>query len=64
MPLHQHDTHNYGIVDYLAQTPATMLILGVIGNCLVQHKSLLYSLGAIDPFNSCLMTFDLNHMEA
>ena len=51
---------NYNIVDDLAQSPTTMSSLEVIKNFPSQHKALLSMLGAIDPSDSRLITFDLD----
>ena len=54
---------NYNIVDDLAQTPTTMSALEVLKMCPTQWKSLLSTLGAVDPFDSKLITFDTENGE-
>ena len=54
---------NYSIVDDLAQSPTTMSTLEVLKNFPSQRKALLFSLGVIDPFDSRLITFDLDQGE-
>ena len=51
---------NYNIVDDLAQSPAAMFALEVLKNCPTQRKTLLSSIGAIDPNDLKLMAFDLD----
>jgi hypothetical protein len=53
-------THNYSLVDDLAQSPATMSVLEVLQTCPTQRKSLLSTLGAVDPADTRLITFDLD----
>jgi hypothetical protein len=55
--------HNYSLVDDLAQSPAAMSILEVLQNCPTQRKSLLSTLGAVDPADTRLITFDLDSCE-
>ena len=54
---------SYSIVDDLPQTPTTMSALEVLKTCPMQRKSLLASLGAVDPFDSKLISFDLDKGE-
>ena len=54
---------NYNIVDDLAQSPAAMSALEVLKNCPSQRKTLLSAIGAIDPHDSQLMAYDLDHSE-
>ena len=56
-------TLNYIIVDKLAQYPPSMSALEVFQTCPLQHKDLLSVLGVIDPFDSMLITFDLDQGE-
>ena len=49
---------SYSIMDDLAQTPTAMSALEVLKTCPMQWKSLLAALGAADPFDSKLITFD------
>jgi hypothetical protein len=44
--------HNYSLVDDLAQSSATMSDLEVLHTCPTQRKSLLSSLGAVDPVDT------------
>ena len=53
-------THNYSIVDDLAQSPTAMSALEVFQSCPKQRKALLSMLGSINPANTCLMDFDLD----
>lgn len=57
---HAKASHNYGVVDDLEQSPATMSTLEVVQTCPYQKKALLNTLGAIDPLDYHLMTFDLD----
>jgi hypothetical protein len=56
-------THNYSLVDDLAQSPAAMSVLEVLQTCPTQRKSLLSALGAVDPADTRLITFDLDSCE-
>jgi hypothetical protein len=55
--------HNYSLVDDLAQSPAAMSVLEVLQTCPTQWKSLLSALGAVDPADTRLITFDLDSGE-
>jgi hypothetical protein len=55
--------HNYSLVDDLAQSPAAMSVLEVLQTCPTQWKSLLSALGAVDPADTRLITFDLDSSE-
>jgi hypothetical protein len=55
--------HNYSLVDDLAQSPAAMSVLEVLQTCPTQWKSLLSTLGAVDPADTRLITFDLDSGE-
>jgi hypothetical protein len=55
--------HNYSLVDDLAQSLAAMLVLEVLQTCPTQRKSLLSTLGAVDPTDTRLITFDLDSRE-
>jgi hypothetical protein len=46
---HARETHNYSLVDDLAQSPRVMSLLEVLQTCPSQQKSLIFSLGAVDP---------------
>ena len=54
---------SYSIVDDLAQTPTAMSALEVLKTCPTQWKALLATLGAIDPSESKLITFDTENGE-
>ena len=66
MPPIHHVTNNamaramvsYIIMDDLSQTPTVMSTLEVLKTCPTQQKSLLATLGAVDPSDSKLITFD------
>jgi hypothetical protein len=60
---HARVAHNYILVDDLAQSPAAMSILEVLQTCPTQQKSLLSTLGAVDPADTQLITFDLDSGE-
>jgi hypothetical protein len=55
--------HNYSLVDDLARSPTAMLVLGVLQTCPTQQKSLLSALGAVDPVDTRLITFNLDSCE-
>jgi hypothetical protein len=55
--------HNYSLVDDLAQSPAAMSVLEVLQTCPTQRKSLLSAMGAVDPADTRLITFDLDSCE-
>jgi hypothetical protein len=55
--------HNYSLVDDLAQSPAAMSVLEVLQTCPTQWKSLLSAMGAVDPADTRLITFDLDNCE-
>ena len=50
-------------MDDLAQTPTTMSALEVLKMCPMQLKALLAALGAVDPSNSKMITFDTENEE-
>jgi hypothetical protein len=54
-------SHNYSIVEDLAQAPYAMSALEVLQICLTQHEALLFSISEVDPLESSLITFDSNH---
>ena len=54
---------SYSVVVYLAQTPTIVFTLEVLKMCPMQRKSLLASLGAVDPCDSKLITFDTENEE-
>jgi hypothetical protein len=60
---HAREAHNYSLVDDLAQSPATMSVLEVLQTCPTQWKSFLSTLGAVDPADTRLITFDLDSGE-
>jgi hypothetical protein len=53
-------THNYSIVEDLAQAPCVMSTLEVLQSFLVQCKELLTTIGGVDPSDTHLITFDLD----
>jgi hypothetical protein len=55
--------HNYSLVDDLAQSLASMSVLEVLQMCPTQWKSLLSAMGAVDPADTRLITFDLDSCE-
>jgi hypothetical protein len=57
------DAHNYSLVDDLAQYSAAMSVLEVLQTCPTQRKSLLSALGAVDPADTRLITFDIDNEE-
>jgi hypothetical protein len=70
IPLHRNvhnpqawAAHNYSLVDDLAQSPAAMSILEVLQTCPTQQKSLLSAMGAVDPADTRIITFDLDSCE-
>ena len=56
-------THNYSLVDDLAQSPTAMSVLEVLQTFPTQWKSLLSALGVVDPADTRLITFDLDSGE-
>jgi hypothetical protein len=60
---HAKAAHNYSLVDDLAQSPAAMSVLEVLQTYPSQRKSLLSSLGVVDPANMQLITFDSDSRE-
>ena len=50
-------------MDDLAQMPTAMSVLKVLKMCPMQQKSLLATLGAVDPSDSKLITFDTENGE-
>jgi hypothetical protein len=60
---HARATHSYSLVEYLVQSPATMFVLEVFQTYPSQIKSLLSTLGEIDPTNPHLINFDLDNLE-
>jgi hypothetical protein len=55
--------HNYSLVNDLAQSSASMSFLEVLQTCPTHRNSLLSSLGAVDPTDTQLITFDLDSGE-
>jgi hypothetical protein len=49
---HGWAAHNYSLVYDLAQSSATMSVLEVLQTCPTQQKSLLSTLGAVDPVDT------------
>ena len=56
--------HNYNIVDDLAQSPISMSTLEVLQSCPKQPKTLLSTLGVVDPTDMRMMAFDLDKATA
>jgi len=53
-------SHTYSIVDDLAQSLAAMSNLEVLQSFPSQNKSLLTTLGTVDPFDDCLIVFPVD----
>jgi hypothetical protein len=45
-------THNYNLVDDLAQSTAAMLVLEVLQTFPTQQKSLLFAMGVVEPVDT------------
>jgi hypothetical protein len=58
-----HATQNYNIVEYLAQAPCAMSMLEVLQNCPSQHRTLLSSIGVVDPEASNMIMFNLDYFK-
>ena len=56
-------THSYSIVDDLAQSPATISKLELLQLCPSQRKSLLSSMGIVDPADDQLIIFNAHQSE-
>ena len=56
-------TLNYSIVDEFEESPSIMSTLEVLRTFPSQHQALLSSLGFIDPYDSRLITFNLDQGE-
>jgi hypothetical protein len=56
---HAHATHNYSVVEDLAQAPSTMSALEILQSFPIQRKALLKAIGGIDPTDTNLIIFDL-----
>ena len=54
---------NYSIVEDLAQSPCAMSALEVIQSCLAQCSAFLTVIGATNPKNSLLITFDMTNFK-
>jgi hypothetical protein len=54
---------NYNIVEYLAQAPCAMSTLEVIQHCPNQRRTLLSTIGAMDPEESNLITFNMDYFK-
>jgi hypothetical protein len=57
------EAHNYSLVDDLAQSSAAMSVLEVLQTFPTQRKSLLSTLGVVNPTDNRLITFDLDSGE-
>jgi len=53
-------THTYSIVDDLAQSPAVMSMQEVLQSCPSQNKTLLTTLGVVDPSEDHLIVFSVD----
>jgi hypothetical protein len=60
---HVRETHNYSLVDNLTQSPTAMSVLKVLQTYPNQWKSMFSALGAINPVDTRLITFDLDSGE-
>jgi hypothetical protein len=60
---HSSKSHNYSLVNNLAQSPATMSVLEVLQTCTTQRKSFLFALGEVDLDDTRFITFDLDSGE-
>jgi len=58
---HARATHQYSIVDDLAQSPTAMSSLEVLQTCPSQRKALLSSLGFVDPSDDRMITFYIDN---
>jgi hypothetical protein len=56
-------TQNYNIVEYLVQAPCAMSALEVLQNCPSQRRTLLSAIGAMDPEESNMITFNLDYFK-
>ena len=56
------EAQNYSIVEDLAHAPCAMSALEVLKSCPTQIKALLSSIGTVDPNDTSLITFDLEHI--
>jgi len=56
-------TQNYNIVEDLAQAPCAMSTLEVLQHCLMQRRTMLSALGAIEPKNSNHLVFNLKYFK-
>jgi len=54
-------SQKYNIVEYLAQEPCAMSTLEVLKNYPNQHRTLLSAIGALDPEDSNLITFNIDY---
>jgi hypothetical protein len=59
---HACAVQNYNIVEDLAQEPSVMLSLEVLQTCRAQWKEMLKAIGGIDPTDTNLIIFDLEHV--
>ena len=56
-------THNYSIVEDLAQSLCAMSALGVLQSCPAQGSALLSAIGVVDLNNSLALTFDMHNVK-
>lgn len=59
--LNARATQHYSIVEDLSQAPCTMSSLEVLQTCPMQQKALLSVIEGLDPRESNLITFDIEH---
>ena len=56
-------SHNYSIVEDLAQSPCAMFALEVLQSCPTQRSAFLTAIGVVDPKNSLMITFDMSNFK-
>ena len=54
---------NYSVVEDLAQSPCAMSALEVLQSCPDQRSALLTVIGAVDPKNSLIITFNMSNFK-
>jgi hypothetical protein len=59
--LNAQATQKYNIIEYLAQSPCAMSTLEVLQNFPSQRRTLLSAIGAMDPEESNLITFNMDY---
>jgi hypothetical protein len=58
-----HTAKKYNIVEYLTQAPCAMSMLEVIQKCPSQHRTMLSTIGAMDPEASNMVMFNLEYFK-